>query len=720
MEQRKAFDERLSQRKIFYDAELMESAISAIEANYSEMPKGVWLGKGAPQEENSGCLQLYADEPNAESLIAALVKNSHITYLGLCRYDLDDKAMSQLKEVLAKNSTLKKLVFYQTTISSVGIKHLAEALKNSPHLTEITFIDMNLDDEGAEVIGEALKENQGLRSISFSQPSIYLERCIQKKGESALIEGLEQNYRIVYFTVENSTNLWNSRVSEEKKALVEKRNAILDRNQCCRRSIIELVETFKFINNFFKLKGVLEKDTIVNSFVGKLKEAKQHVEILKQRGHPAATNYEALVNHVEKKFDFLFKKQNLFQLFDVYTQYFHRGSDEAVDYTLAEALFVESDTVLLEALGFTERLRYQWILKLLKNNTSPEAEQFRISAYKNLAGMFDAVGANTTFKEAVGADKILTVAQLEKVKETLNSSEHEIFAALKAGKFIEDLYTIQFNTKEEEFAAQILNDLNRGQKIAIYEQLMLKGEGEEVKFLSRPVQYDEFEEWIDTVKGNEEIWKAQFLSEWTTNSRPKYKVLDDIADMLASSVYQSIFGTNFSLSPQAIDATHSRVLSAYRLESLAFFSCEQIKRILQIEYDALPNQDKEGATHYSFWRYRTLERGLEEVFKKNNLRPLTSEQLSESEKLASFLLRWIGEQERSLSYKMFKDQKLINMMEAIGDIAHDAIVSNQNDVEEVKHEMIEKLNNIENGINISGLINEINQKFTYLPQNTIK
>ena len=147
-----------------------------------------------------------------------------------------------------------------------------------------------------------------------------------------------------------------------------------------------------------------------------------------------------------------------------------------------------------------------------------------------------------------------------------------------------------------------------------------------------------------------------------------------LAQNLGYSVYEAVFDLP---STETITREHSRILSATRLATFSCdFSHEQIIKILQVEYAALPDSDKEG--HLSFftsYRHRTLEKAVEAVFKKESISPIAGNvvKANESLSLALAILQWIGDQERSFYYKVSKNPTLFTAMQELGRIAHKII-----------------------------------------------
>lgn len=741
----------------FFSVGLFDRAISAIADDYPEMTKSLWFGVGRPKEgeKQDGYLQLHVYVSKVErtdsygrEVISALAENSHISRLGFSHYQLSDNAMLQLKEVLAKNTSLTSITFNCVDITPEGIARLAEALENSPHLTEIHFIETLLSDESAKKIANALKKNQSLKAISFKQ-SIDNGPRIGEGGALALLEGLKENYNIVEFNFEHISDLVEGTVNTEKKKF-------LKRNQDCAELCSDLDKKFVSLNRSFenleyfrtsKQKDGLDltKDVIGNY----LYEASEIISELKAKGYPVA-EWQRKVDRAQSKVNILSHEEiDVPHLLDAYVQHFSDGADKAMNYKLARALFY-FDKEDFESLYLDAQLANQWLLRLLKGDDSEEAERICKFAYKALHGKHVAEREWSHSHREV----VLTVAQLESLKKVLIDSKDEVFETLKKGRRVDESEILALDTEEKKFAAEVLNRLNNGIQIAIYEEWILRKKGWAEKYLPIAI-YNElmsrekggeekylpslietryrgnYNQWfkafklqIEEAKQQEKAWETSFFAKFR-----KSKISRDIISQGWNSAYKDVLSNtmgSMGFFDPSINTQHSRSLSAHRLAKVSTdsspYAYEEIVRILQIEYHALPDQDKAGAFHYTFWRYRTLEHWLEKVFEKNNITPVRSEDLSQAEKLASFLLSWIGDQERSFAYKVLENTDLIKTVTNVGDIAHRTIFSTENDFETLKSNVINELQGLgdNKGVGMDTLVSEIRQKFPDSPQNRPK
>lgn len=160
-----------------------------------------------------------------------------------------------------------------------------------------------------------------------------------------------------------------------------------------------------------------------------------------------------------------------------------------------------------------------------------------------------------------------------------------------------------------------------------------------------------------------------------------------LAQNLGYGVYEDIFKgssgaySNTSILPGSITWNHSRIASARRLAHISSdLTYDQMVKILQIEYAALPDDDKKANASFFSLRYRTLEKALETVFQKEGILPLDrtipeiNENTSENTSLAFAILQWIGDQERSFYYKTSKNQELFFAIQILGGLAHKMVV----------------------------------------------
>lgn len=123
-----------------------------------------------------------------------------------------------------------------------------------------------------------------------------------------------------------------------------------------------------------------------------------------------------------------------------------------------------------------------------------------------------------------------------------------------------------------------------------------------------------------------------------------------------------------------------------------------MKMILQIEYAALPDVDKKASsTFFTAYRHRTLEKALEAVFAKENILPTDGNTITTDKNLsiAFNILQWIGDQERSFSYKSTKDPLVFSTFQSLGKIAHKMVVfKDEKQLEALKSEALNKLNHM--------------------------
>lgn len=231
----------------------------------------------------------------------------------------------------------------------------------------------------------------------------------------------------------------------------------------------------------------------------------------------------------------------------------------------------------------------------------------------------------------------------------------------------------KLKTPNEQFAAQIFLAVFTGKKVTFYTHLAEQKVGKPIKILN-------FE---NDSKGEKTLNIGKFVKshekqnkEFNTFNQKvslNYNLVQNLGE-----VYNRIF---HDPSAENITWDHSRILSAERLVTISSdLNYDQLKTILQVEYAALPDDDKRAtASFFTCYRHRTLEKALEKVFEKEGIQPLKKDAIEGNENLlfACKILQWIGDQERGFYYKASKNPRLFMHLQKLGELAHSVIVGNK-------------------------------------------
>ena len=572
-------------------------------------------------------------------------------------------------------------------------------------------------------IAEAIEEAEKMRE----------ELAIEKRMDREILD-IAENARVCGFSTLQDVEEIKKDTDKVKRIGAEKRKKLRD---------IELIHEEKKRSEIIYL----------------LEEMLDIVDKLKNDGYSAAGTLLHRVKCAEA--EFYFSIDQVEQLFALERDYFVAHPDANFDFQLAEKIFAIDDAVTLRSLGLGEvRLKYQYILHLLEDNQTPGANNLCKSAYLRLHGLHDAHD-DQSFEKAIGVDRILTNDEFQKLRNASSSNNNvfklfyqivqiakdigqisstssassasstssekidlkELLETLSAPDklSVEQILIPMFEKKEkpdlkhllnllfdpkkfteeefpkqEKFAAQVLIDVFEEKKVAVYAQLRQKSANEPVKMLNLTGA-------SNTLNVNEFIP----FQETDLRLKPQVYLKHTLAQSFADGVYANVFASS---SAENITWEHSRILSATRLATLSSkFTYAQIVNILQIEYAALPDDDKkDSASFFTSYRHRTLEKALEKVFDKEKIPFLDKSEIEKDEQrqLAFKIFQWIGEQERSFYYKISKNQTLFTSMQVLGNLAHEIIACDKTNVAAfttLKNSVQAEINKISSHVDIRSL-----------------
>ena len=676
-------------------------------------------------------------------VLTALKTNTHLIDLCFCGYTITDEQAKELGEIVANHPSLQALRLFYCQFSQKGAELFAEGIKKNKQMHSLYLSESTLLDGGLEKIADALKHNSSITIFDYNNLRDPHHPNAQKnpnpghfssETRDSILESLRKNQKFS-----------RQRRSLEEKLIVleqqikilpqnperQKQNTLLDRNPTRRAGLLinqiasqlltKLIPEItldpqktleKNIQSFMEEKQSTLTPDAFEKLYQELSEknisavislCEEIVTIINSFEHGPKYFLERspFLNRVKKlEAAFYYEMDQIMLLFCLHREYFYSKSDPDVEvnFWLAEKIFNEEDPQTLALLGLQDdRLRYQYVMYLLENNPVRYAKILCKSAYCKLHAIYDDPNIKS-LEQLLTVDQILTNEQVFRLHCWISALEVKIATSTQLTNFysliqaacaaeeptqkqfaIEELKSQLKRIKplEEKFVAQVLLDVLEGKKIAFYSQLRQKKSTDPVKILKltgktrekKPtLNLQEFKQAHPTLD-NDQIDRI---------SRQVY-LNHTLANNLGYGVYEAVFKQP---SNENITREHSRILSAERLATIpSTFSYDQMKTILQVEYAALPDNDKKDSpSFFTSYRHRTLEKALEQVFEKENFKPLDNNMIKADQNWsggAFKILQWIGDIERSFYYKTSKNPDLFSSMKELGRIAHVMIAGNQ-------------------------------------------
>ena len=658
---------------------------------------------------------------NFTRVLKALKTNTHLIELCLCGYTITDEQAKELGEVLATHPSLQTLRIYHTKLNENGCDFLAQGIIRNKQIHSLYFCEGKIAYEGIKKIDDALKNNHFITKTEITNIITF-----------PLLMQNQDRYSIHLSMTQNQAFWKQRRALEERFILLEELNIIPKDPQRKEYDLVLKRNKTGQSKNFSKEEIVSElakellPDIILNaphssasssediyqnlseenilSFISLFEKMTAITKNLEREGFEAWRNLLERVKQAEAYFYLMSDQIILF--FELYRDYFRIPGNAEIDFQFAERIFnyrnTGEDRHTLALLGLhDDRLRCQYVIKLLEGNLTPGAARLRKSAYCKLHNLHNDPNVSS-LEEAIGVDRILTNYQLLLLSSDVNSITNQSFGSCgyKCSTEFETFYrSIQEYCKlsepdkkrcveelkqrldalpgsQEKQGARILLDISEGKKIALYSQLRQKKPNEPVKLLTFT--------WLDAEK-RPALNLQEFSQSYPSLDKQQMDSVEQqvhLKHTLAQNLGYGAYETVFDLpSTQTITWEHSRILSATRLATLSSdFTHDQMIKILQIEYAALPDSDKENTTSlFSFftsYRNRTLEKALEAVFEKEKILPMDIDTIknNENKSLAFAILQWIGDQERSFYYKTSKNPDLFRAMQNLGILAHKMVV----------------------------------------------
>lgn len=638
------------------------------------------------------------NQEDFDRILNALKTNTHLVELHFSGYNLTDARAQALGDALAVSPSLDTLSLDRLELSKVGAQVLAKGIAKNKQLHSLYLADVTLNDQGIDEFEAVLKDHQSITTLNITN--------IHDRDDHALfmIPGVARHAREQVIQSLNTFVTRNQKFAKQRILLEEAISAIAAHFKFNK----PVVRRESFILSHYRREAI--KDNLltkINASLNNNDEEKKFFELidvfnellsilcsqLRDKGY---SEWRNLLDYLKRtQAQFYLSMGQIEHFFDLYRNYFKSNIDVQINFEFASRLFACNDAKTLSLLGLHEnRLKYQYIMTLISGSEIPGSDQLCKAAYLKLHGLPDAPH-HSSLAETIGADRILTNAHLDLLHEVLSAkgsaktkdfkvfydaiqtayeiSQTETLDQEKHISILEEQLEKMGSNPNEKFVAQVLLDVLQGKKIALYSQLRQKTSDEPVQFLNLTGTDAKGHPTLNL----KEFTNLHFNDRQMDNVETQVFLKYDLAQRLGNGVYEAVFNQPSS---SHITSDHSRILSATRLATLpSTFTDAQMARILQIEYAALPDEDKKAsASFFTSYRHRTLEKALEDIFVRNRIPRLTQFEvnLHEKQSLAFIILRWIGDQERSFYYKASKRSDLFTTLQQLGNIAHEMIVCN--------------------------------------------
>lgn len=694
---------------------------------------------------------VVSDGADFTRVLKALKNNTHLIELCLCGYTITGEQAKELGDVLAAHPSLQTLRLYHAKLSICANNFLAQGITKNKQIHSLYFGESQFEygEHRIEQIVYSLKNNHFVTTVETTNAKCFINpQPGQNPPFVRTFPFRKEDINSINESMTRNQTFWKQRRALEERFIVleelkiipkdpkrDEYDLLLKRNKTGQSKnfskeeiVSELTkkllpnlgrrtkkpapaeETEKLIyeqNASHSNTAFLENEDInqnlsesnILAIISVFDEMAAIVKDLKQKNFQAWRNLLERVKRAEAYF--YLNTDQIILFFDLYRDYFKSPGNAEIDFQFAERILnyenTDENKHTLALLGLhNDRLRYQYVLKLLEGNLTPGAPRLRKSAYCKLHNLYDNLDV-PSLEETIGVDRILTnYLLLLLLSSDVNRITDQSYHSYKCStefeafyKFIQEYCKLGQTDKEkisdeknkllnevkipqEKAVAQILLDVSEGKKIALYSQLRQKKPNELVKTLG----FTETDE-----NGRPTLNLQEFNNAYPTLSNRQMDLIENqvhlkhtLAQNLGYSVYEAVFNLP---STQTITREHSRILSATRLATVSSdFSHEHMIKILQVEYAALPDSDKEGnLSFFTSYRHRTLEKALEAVFKKESISRIDGNVIKADENLslAFAILQWIGDQERSFYYKISKNPTLFTAMQELGKIAHKMI-----------------------------------------------
>ena len=154
----KGLEENFSVRELDLSGNILgrQNAISSI---------GMMLNKNQTLEKLNLSRNNLTD-PDVESLLASLCRETVLKELDLSQNILCDQFAKQMSVVLEKNFALEKLLINSNQLEVTGLQALMPGLRKTKTLSALNISWNYLRDQGAEILGELIAGNRSLVEIS--------------------------------------------------------------------------------------------------------------------------------------------------------------------------------------------------------------------------------------------------------------------------------------------------------------------------------------------------------------------------------------------------------------------------------------------------------------------------------------------------------------------------------------------------------------------------
>ena len=153
-------------------------------------------GAGAPGAQHERACQVMEMNGHVREACAQLEAGAEA--INLDWKNVEDAGAETLAAALARNTTLKKLFLARDRIGPGGAQALAAALDNNATLTELSMYENDIGAKGAVALAAALGKNTALATLDLSENSIGVQ------GALALVAALDTNATLTSLTLERS------------------------------------------------------------------------------------------------------------------------------------------------------------------------------------------------------------------------------------------------------------------------------------------------------------------------------------------------------------------------------------------------------------------------------------------------------------------------------------------------------------------------------------
>jgi|GEM_PF-2623180 len=681
------------------DAALVDDVVGAIANNSPDIRSvAVHFSEDTLGYANaSSAHQITLVDPQKSTLIKllkGLEKNTHLVELTLCGYDFSHGAVAirwgdlpisgpffseqdlenaeearALAEALGNNTSIRVLQLFHSTFSPADAYCLRWGIEHNQAMQRLFLSESNFMNEGIKEIDEALKKNQFITHLELDNLKdggalqIFPFASVTRKTRESFLSSLQRN-----------------------------KDFALKRSDC-EKKLLEIERLREKLAEADLAESQQEK--IVADILALFKKILEIANALK------AQNYSLIDELLHQlkcaQAEFYLSIDAAEQLLALYHGYFIYHPDNKILFEFAQKIFLykekdqnkDNDQAELNFLGFSESsLRYKYIIRLLEGN---QQEGIVKSVYAKLCELNDQP-SGLSFKQIIGADRILANEELmwlqmflaspATLSKEFNSFLRELNKQLSRGESDREYSALAtllstLSNQEETCVAQILIDILRNKKVTSYSEVRQK--------TNKPIEFLRL-----SLDAENNIKLHQCPLGTTTKSAVIVDKVEHqvylkylLAQSFKEGVYHKVFDAS---SVENINREHSRILSASRLARLSSdYTYEEMVSILQLEYYAFPDSDKQSSpgffSFFTSYRHRTLEKALESVFAQGSITPISQDRIEQREnlRLAADILGCIGDQERSLCYKISKNPQRLQSLEKLGTIAHQMVVCNAQD-----------------------------------------